>query len=40
VLATTGSFVAHKLGVVHAARFDYSGRKVMQQYYSKIEQGQ
>ena len=40
VLATTGSFVAHKLGVVHAARFDSSGRKVMQQYYSKIEQGQ
>jgi glycosyltransferase involved in cell wall biosynthesis len=40
VLATTGSFVAHKLGVVHAARFDSSGRKVMQQYYSKIEHGQ
>jgi glycosyltransferase involved in cell wall biosynthesis len=39
VLATTMSFVAHKLGIVHAARFDASGRKVTQQYYSQVAQG-
>jgi glycosyltransferase involved in cell wall biosynthesis len=39
VLATTMSFVAHKLGIIHAARYDASGRKVMQQYYSHSVQG-
>jgi glycosyltransferase involved in cell wall biosynthesis len=39
VLATTASFVAHKMGLIHAARFDASGRKVTQQYYSEIGQG-
>jgi glycosyltransferase involved in cell wall biosynthesis len=38
VLATTISFVAHKLGVHHAARFDADGRKVTQSFY--IEAGQ
>ena len=38
VLATTLSFVAHKMGVIHLARFDTSGRKVTQQYYSQIAQ--
>jgi hypothetical protein len=32
VLATTVSFVAHKWGIFHAARFKATGRKVMQQY--------
>jgi glycosyltransferase involved in cell wall biosynthesis len=39
VLGTTVSFVAHKLGIVHAARFTKSGRKVTPQYYSKGAQG-
>ena len=39
VLGTTVCFVAHKLGVVHAARFAKSGRKVTQQYYSHGERG-
>jgi hypothetical protein len=38
VLATTVSFVAHRLGVHHAARFDSTGRKVTQQYYSEVPQ--
>ena len=39
VLGTTVSFVAHRLGIVHAARFTKSGRKVTPQYYSKGAQG-
>ena len=39
VLATTVSFAAHKLGIIHAARFDASGRKVTQQYYSQSVTG-
>ena len=39
VLGTTVSFVAHRLGIVHAARFTKSGRKVTPQYYSKGTQG-
>jgi len=39
VLSTTFSFVAHKLGLIHAPKFDASGRKVMQQYYSHAVQG-
>ena len=35
VLATTLSYTAHKLGLVHLARFDATGRKVNQQYYSE-----
>src|ERR1700733_10149617 len=38
VLATTVSFVAHRLGVRHAARFDADGRKVTQSFY--LEAGQ
>jgi hypothetical protein len=38
VLATTFSFVAHRLGVHHAARFDADGRKVTQSFY--MEAGQ
>lgn len=30
VLSTTFSFVAHKLGLIHLARFDANGRKVIQ----------
>jgi glycosyltransferase involved in cell wall biosynthesis len=36
VLATTAGFVAHKLGIVHAARYCATGRKITQQYYSGI----
>ena len=36
VLTTTASFVAHKTGLKRSARFDASGRKVTQQYYSEI----
>jgi len=39
VLATTASFVAHKLGVRRAPRYGASGRKVMQQYYSQVQRG-
>ena len=39
VLATTVSFVAHKMGIVRVARFGASGRKVTQQYYSHVAQG-
>jgi glycosyltransferase involved in cell wall biosynthesis len=39
VLATTASFVAHKMGMIRVPRFDASGRKVSQQYYSQIPQG-
>jgi hypothetical protein len=35
VLATTLSYTAHKMGLIHLARFDANGRKVNQQYYSQ-----
>jgi len=34
VLATSFSFVAHKWGIVHEARYGASGRKVTQGYYA------
>jgi glycosyltransferase involved in cell wall biosynthesis len=40
VLATTASFVMHRLGIRRAARFGASGRKVTQQYYSTIVPGE
>ena len=39
VLATTISFVGHKMGVIHVARFGPSGRKVTREYYSQIGRG-
>jgi hypothetical protein len=39
VLATTASFVAHKLRIARSPRFGTSGRKVTQQYYSEIQRG-
>lgn len=36
VLSTTVSFVAHKWGIRRSPRFDASGRKVTQQYYSEL----
>jgi glycosyltransferase involved in cell wall biosynthesis len=39
VLGTTFSFVAHKMGWIHSAKFDSTGRKVTQQYYTKVIQG-
>lgn len=39
VLATTVSFVLHKMGLIHLALFDAAGRKVTQQYYSQAAQG-
>jgi glycosyltransferase involved in cell wall biosynthesis len=38
VLKTTAGFIAHKLGVARLARFETSGRKVTQTYYSEIAQ--
>jgi glycosyltransferase involved in cell wall biosynthesis len=38
VLATTCSFVAHKLGWLHVPRYDATGRTVTQQYYSEVAQ--
>lgn len=38
VLATTASFVFHKLGFIKLPRFDTSGRKVTQAYYSEVAQ--
>ena len=34
VLATTVSFVVHKLGIIHAPRFGAKGRKLTQHYSS------
>jgi glycosyltransferase involved in cell wall biosynthesis len=39
VLATTASFVAHRLGIRRAPRFGATGRKVTEKYYSQIAQG-
>jgi glycosyltransferase involved in cell wall biosynthesis len=33
VLATTASFVAHKLRIIHVPRFSTTGRKLTKQYY-------
>jgi glycosyltransferase involved in cell wall biosynthesis len=38
VLATTLSYRAHKWGMLRLPRFDATGRKVSQQYYSQIAQ--
>lgn len=35
VLATTMSFAAHKMGIVHLPRFEFKGRKINQQYYGR-----
>jgi glycosyltransferase involved in cell wall biosynthesis len=39
VLATTLSFAAHKWGMIRVARFGKSGRKLTQQYYTRVHQG-
>jgi glycosyltransferase involved in cell wall biosynthesis len=39
VLATTAGFVAHKWGIKRLPRYDATGRKVHQKYYSEIQQG-
>jgi glycosyltransferase involved in cell wall biosynthesis len=39
VLATTVGFVAHKWGVLEAQRYDPSGKKLNQEYYSDNAQG-
>jgi glycosyltransferase involved in cell wall biosynthesis len=39
VLATTGSFVAHKWGIIHVRRFHASGRKVTQEPDARTENG-
>ena len=39
VLATTASFVAHRMGIWHAPIFDATGRRVTMQYYSEIAHG-
>jgi glycosyltransferase involved in cell wall biosynthesis len=36
VLATTASFVAHKMGVVRLPRFDARGKRQPQEYYSQV----
>jgi glycosyltransferase involved in cell wall biosynthesis len=38
VLHTTASFVAHKMGIIHVPKFEASGRKVTQKYYSEAAQ--
>ena len=37
VLATTASFVMHKLGMIRVARFSRGGRKLAREYYSQVE---
>ena len=37
VLATTASFVLHKLGMIRVQRFGSGGRKLTQEYYSQAE---
>ena len=39
VLATTIAFAAHKWGIFHAQRYDSTGRKVTQKYYSDNTRG-
>ncbi len=39
VLATTAKFVCHRIGVMRAPCFVPWGRKVTQQYYSRVAQG-
>ncbi|MGD0157459.1 MAG: glycosyltransferase family 2 protein [Terracidiphilus sp.] len=39
VLATTASFAAHKLRIIRAARFGAGGRKLTQEYYTRIQPG-
>jgi glycosyltransferase involved in cell wall biosynthesis len=36
VLSTTVAFVAHKMGLIHSAKFDSTGRKVTHKYYSMV----
>jgi len=36
VLSTTAAFVAHKMGLIHSAKFDSTGRKVTHKYYSMV----
>jgi glycosyltransferase involved in cell wall biosynthesis len=36
VLATTAGFVAHKLNLLRAPRYQQTGRKVAEQYYSQV----
>ena len=36
VLSTTAGFIAHRWGIHRSPRFDASGRKVTQQYYSEL----
>jgi len=38
VLATPIGFVVHKMGLIHLPKYDVTGRKVTQQYYSHVEQ--
>jgi hypothetical protein len=38
VLATTASFVAHKLGIIRVPRYGATGRKLTQKYYSETRQ--
>jgi glycosyltransferase involved in cell wall biosynthesis len=38
VLSTTVSFVAHKTGLFHSAKFDSTGRKVTERYYAEVAQ--
>jgi glycosyltransferase involved in cell wall biosynthesis len=38
VLATTATFVAHRMGLVHARIFDATGRKVTLKYYAESTQ--
>src|SRR5271156_323810 len=38
VLATTASFVGHRMGFTHARIFDETGRKVTLNYYSEVTQ--
>jgi hypothetical protein len=37
VLATTASFVLHKLGMIRVPRFGSGGRKLTKEYYSQAE---
>ena len=36
VLATTAGFVAHKLNILRSPRYQQTGRKVTEQYYSQV----
>ena len=39
VLGTTARFVAHRAGIINSPAFGATGRRISQQYYTRVPQG-